>query len=258
MVPTLAVINASTVVLDHEVALFAAALQVQISRDFAPAWGFDAKVVQVKRGQKPLLGSWWLPLLDDAPSAGYLGYHDLTDEGLPIGKVFVKTTMSSGGIWTVTGSHEALEMGGDPDIDRATVVIPRSGLPYAVAYEACDACEGDQFSYKVNGVPLSDFVHPAWFSNTSHPAGTKFDHGGHINRPLELLADGYIGEFHWGVGWTQRTADSPRSCQRSRGHLGSRRERRKVPHAERVCSSVKFEPSFGDTEAPTEAPTENS
>jgi hypothetical protein len=39
-----------------------------------------------------------------------VGYHDLTNEGLPLGKVFAGSDMVNGYNWTVTASHELLEM----------------------------------------------------------------------------------------------------------------------------------------------------
>jgi len=49
-------------------------------------------------------------ILDDSDQAGALGYHDLTSDGLPIGKVFAASDLKAGTSWTVTASHELLEM----------------------------------------------------------------------------------------------------------------------------------------------------
>jgi hypothetical protein len=38
----------------------------------------------------PAPDSWWLVFLDNSDQAGALAYHDLTNEGLPLSKVFVK------------------------------------------------------------------------------------------------------------------------------------------------------------------------
>jgi hypothetical protein len=84
--------------------------QRQVSEHFAPTWGVDATLNLVVAGAKPLPGSWWLVILDDSDQAGTLGYHDLTDEAMPLGKVFVKTAQAAGIKWTVTASHELLEL----------------------------------------------------------------------------------------------------------------------------------------------------
>jgi len=45
----------------------------------------------IPKNQMPAAGSWWLVFLDNSDQAGALAYHDLTNDGLPISKVFVKT-----------------------------------------------------------------------------------------------------------------------------------------------------------------------
>jgi hypothetical protein len=45
-----------------------------------------------------------------ADTAGALGYHDLTHDGQPISKVFVKTTIKDGELVSVTACHELFEM----------------------------------------------------------------------------------------------------------------------------------------------------
>ncbi len=116
------VINASTVLTDDQVKVALPALQTQVRRDFAPAWGVDADLSFVPQGSKPVPGSWWLVILDNSDQAGALGYHDLTEEGLPLGKVFAGTDKHYGNEWTVTASHELLEMLGDPDVNLTALV----------------------------------------------------------------------------------------------------------------------------------------
>ena len=55
--------------------------------------------------------------MDDSDQAGALGYHDLTSAGLPMGKVFARTDLQNNLSWTVTVSHELLEILGDPMIN---------------------------------------------------------------------------------------------------------------------------------------------
>jgi hypothetical protein len=109
--------NASTVLSDEEVQSVVPALQTQVHRDFGPIWGIDADLSFVPKGTQPPAGSWWLVVLDDSDQAGALGYHDVTNDGLPIGKIFAKTDMKYGANWTITLSHELLEMLGDPEIN---------------------------------------------------------------------------------------------------------------------------------------------
>jgi hypothetical protein len=188
-------VNVSTVLTDDQVRNAVSALQTQVHRDFAPAWGIDADLSFASPQEHPS-GAWRIVVLNNSDQAGALGYHDFTIEGLPLGKVFAKTTMDYGGHWTVTASHELLEMLGDPDISRA-VFVPSSHRYGGVifAYENCDACEADQFGYHINDTLVSDFIFPAWFEYFRKPGSTRFDFCNHINAPFELLSGGYIGGF---------------------------------------------------------------
>jgi hypothetical protein len=236
----IAIINESHDVADRDVAPLVAALQRQVTEHFAPAWGVPADLRFVPKGGLPHPGEWWVVLLDDADQAGALGYHDVTDQGLPLGKVFVRTTRLSGGHWTVTASHELLEMLGDPEINLTVFVQNRhhpTGRLYA--YEVCDACEEDSFGYQIDGVLVSDFVYPSWFESFRTPKSTRFDYRDHIERPLELIKGGYIGYFDVtsGSGWQQETVDA-RYAYQARPRVGSRRERRRLPREQWQTSRV--------------------
>lgn len=229
---TVAIVNQCTVLTDAQVTPVVAALQVQVSRDFAPAWGIDAHIIQVMKGQVAPKGTWQLVLLDNTDQAGALGYHDLTSDGLPISKAFMKTDIDNGAIWSVTVSHELLEMLADPWINLTVFVQSTNTAGKLYAYEVCDTCEADNLAYDINGVKVSDFVHPAWFGIPG--SKDKLDHMAHLTRPFQLLAGGYIGEFDVakGGGWKQLTAQTVVHQHRNDAvnTVGSRRERRKRGH----------------------------
>src|SRR5262249_31056630 len=63
---------------------------------------------------------WAVVFLDDADQPGALAYHDLTPEGLPLSKVFVRTTIQNGDLVSVSASHELVEMLVDPAINMMT------------------------------------------------------------------------------------------------------------------------------------------
>jgi len=238
-----AIINESTVVPDNEVAAATAALQIQVTRDFAPVWGIDAKLTFIPTGQKPPAGIWWLVVLDNTDQAGALGYHDITSDGLPLGKVFVATDLQYGLKWTVTASHELLEMLGDPNINLAATQEPgrNGGIMTLYAYEVCDACEADGYGYDIDGVTLSDFVYPSWFESFRAANSTKFDFQGEISEPFELLPGGYISVYdvESGQGWSQLTAEKGPMTYAARPHVGSRRERRRITRNCWMKSDVK-------------------
>jgi hypothetical protein len=146
--------------------------------------------------------------------------------------VFAGTDLKLGSSWSVTTSHELLEMLGDPNVNLTVLVQKNSrtaGTLYA--YEVCDACEADELGYNIGDVLVSDFVFPSWFEDFRTPNSTQFDRQGKINEPLKLLAGGYIGAFDIsrGSGWHQVTAENAPLSILSRGNVGSRRERRTVP-----------------------------
>jgi hypothetical protein len=237
-----ALINASTVVRDQEVQAALPALQTQVRRDFAPPWGLDADLTFVPQGGTPAPGAWWLVVLDNSDQAGALGYHDVTNEGAPLGKVFAGSDRQAGLKWTVTASHELLEMLADPAINLTVFVQQDATSGKLYAYEVCDACEADQFGYDINGTTVSDFVFPAWFETFRSPGSTAFDYGRRINGPLQLLAGGYIGVFDVtaGTGWHQVTAQGHAATYDMRPRVGSRRERRRTPRDQWLRSRVQF------------------
>jgi hypothetical protein len=155
-----AVLNRSTVATDDEVHAITSALQKQVDRHFSPTWGIGAKLHFVPSTDMTSWSQQWnLVVLDTSDEANALGYHDLTPEGLPLGKCFAKTDLAYGAKLSVTMSHELLEMLGDPNINLCSQAD--DGTIYA--YENCDAVEADDLGYDIDGVTVSDFVLPEWF-----------------------------------------------------------------------------------------------
>ena len=185
----LAVINASTV---GSHGRFSRRLQHcrQVHRDFAPAWNVDADLAVVAPGGSPPTGAWWIVIMDNSDLGSALGYHDLTSQGLPLGKVFVETSQRTGQKWTVLLSHEILEMLSDPFI-CLTALAPSLFGTYLYAYENCDACQSENFGYMIGDQLVSDFCLPAWFDANQFGGGGPFDFKHYIKQPFELLAGGY-------------------------------------------------------------------
>lgn len=238
-----AIWNRSTVLTDAQVNAAVPPLQTQVHRDFAAAWGTDADLTFVDQNSSPAPGMWWLLILDDAEQAGYLGYHDITAESLPQGKVFANTDLQNNLQWTGTASHELLEMLADPEINLAAFVpIIGQGAPTTLyAYEVCDACEADQYGYNIDGTAVSDFVFPAWFESSRPPGSTQFDYTSNIDQPFKLLPGGYslVFDITSGTGWQQITAEAAPKTYQMRAPVGSRRERRRTPRHEWLNSNPK-------------------
>jgi hypothetical protein len=241
---TVSVINASSVVTDDECRTLVAALQKQVSRDFAPIWGIDATLVFVPTGGTPAPGTWWLSILDNTDRAGVLGHHDLTPDGLPVGKSFAGTDKHFGHSWTVTVSHELLEMLADPDVNLSVFVHPAQGSGTLYAYEVCDACQDDSFGYDIDGVTVCNFVYPTYFQTFRQPGSTRFDHLGKLQKPVPTVLDGgYISAFDMSAatGWhpvTAATFDPSSSNRLIPGRASSRRERRRLPRSNWMRSTA--------------------
>lgn len=205
----IAVINESTTVTDIIVKDVIDACQVQLDRDYFPIWNQSATLAFFSKTQTVPADHWVIVILDNSDAAGALGYHDLSQSGMPMAKVFAGDDIKYGLAWSVTFSHELLEMLGDPDINQTVFIQTQTG-GQIFAFENCDACEDDRFSYNINGVKVSDFVTPNWF-NVYATAGSKFDFCGHVTQPFEILSGGYIGMFdisNPNQGWTQIQAQN--------------------------------------------------
>lgn len=229
----IAVKNLSSVVGDSELARVLPAFQRQVSEDFCSAYGIDARLEIVSRGASLGNSQWQLVIFDDAEGAGYLGYHDVSARGTPLGKVFAKTTMAYDGLWTVTFSHELLEMLADPTINLLAIDEHQRR---AWSFEVCDAVEADSLGYQINGVEVSDFVLPSYFEpDVSLSSSHKRSWCGNVTKAFELASGGYMSFFDFETGsWQQ--IDSMRSA--SHAAANSRFERRKVPVAERKLSTA--------------------
>jgi hypothetical protein len=236
----LAIVNASTVISQEEVHSATAALQVQVHRDFAPAWNVDADLAVVVPDNPPPTDAWWIVLLDNADFGSVLGYHDLTAQGFPLGKVFVEVAKKTGQSWTVLFSHEVLEMLSDPFICLTALAPTTFGL-YLYAYENCDACQSDETGYKIGDHLVSDFCFPTWFDASKVGSGGSFDYLRLMTKPFELLEGGYAmcRNLSTGGPWTLITASGAPISYSMRPRVGSRRERRRTDLANWMKSAVK-------------------
>lgn len=220
--PAIAVINASTVIGDAEIRGYLPAFEQQWNRDLQPIWSTDrASFSFVPKGQAPAAGAWWLVFLDNSDQARNLAYHDLTNEGLPVSKVFVKTLQADKASVSVGASHELCEMAVDPWLNSA--YQDTNGKFWAG--EICDPVQHDQYGYKIGQVLVTDFVTPAWFGHKY--AQGAIDLQGHVKAPFEVLEAGYAQVFHHKDGWRQLNGSDAVSGEHAlRPSSGSRRLRR--------------------------------
>jgi hypothetical protein len=226
-VPTIAVFNKATTPLGIPLDKLITAMQHYVDLHVAPVWGTPAKLVKSTGFVK---GAWAVVFLDDADAPGALAYHDLTPDGLPQSKVFVRTTLQNGDLVSVSASHELVEMLVDPAINLMSTG-PDAKTVYA--YESADPVEA--LSFKVDGVPMSDFVHPAYFEGFHKPGSVHFDHMNKVKRPFELLAGGYQIVFKngkWSQVYGSKVKQRAFAREDRRGHRSEQRAQSRLQRAE--------------------------
>jgi hypothetical protein len=193
--PTISILNSSKAVNNVNVAAAVNAMQEQLDRDFLPVWGATAQLKFAPNTAAVGAMDWLIEILDNTDTPGALGYHDITANGAPYAKIFAETDIQNKLSWTVTLSHELLEMVMDPYVDNVVFdqTVNTGGVLYA--FEMCDPVEDDSFSYLINGVKVSDFVWPAWFQSWRKASSTQFDQMRKISKPFALTANGYASVF---------------------------------------------------------------
>lgn len=220
--PHIAVINESSKITDIAVQTMLPAFAHQWNADLRPIWGTEtASFGFVHKGHTPPAGAWWMVFLDNSDQANTLAYHDLSNEGWPIAKVFVASILSDNGSVSVAATHELCEMAVDPWLNSA--YLDTRGVFWAG--EVCDPVEDDGYGYDIGGVLVTDFLTPDWFGHQR--AGTQIDFMRHANKAFEILSGGYAQKFDMHKGWEQVTGSKAQhSRMAAHPEPGSRRERR--------------------------------
>ncbi len=199
-----------------------AAMQMYVDKYVAPVWGTPAKLIKSNGFIKD---AWAVVFLDNADQPGALAYHDLTPDGLPLSKVFVRTTIDNGELVSVSTSHELVEMLVDPAINIMTTG-PDPKATYA--YESADPVEA--LSFNVNGIPMSDFVYPSYFEIFRKAGSVKFDQLNKVKKPFQILSGGYqivLKNGKWSQIFGSATKKKDFANEDRRGHRSTRRRFRK-------------------------------
>ena len=186
----------------------AAAVQKQVTRDLTPLWGLRATVDAFEQlGDVP---SDYHPVVlfgdpDELMGRLELEIGDVNAarlveqfEGHRLGGIhlnaftrqpFALVAVSDG--WTVTVSHEVMEMLADPFGNRLIAAAhprdPDERVRYLV--EICDPCQ--TVWYPVNGVQVSDFYTPRYFDPVRNPAAF-YSFTGALEGPLDIVDGGYL------------------------------------------------------------------
>jgi hypothetical protein len=233
-IPEIAVFNQAQTPLGMDLDALVAALQKFVTDYVVPVWGTPARLLRTTGFKK---GAWAFVFLDTADTPNALAYHDLTPDGFPLSKVFVRTISDDGASLTVAASHELVEMLVDPAINMLTTgPDPKA----AYAYEAADPVEADSVSFKVDGFDMTDFIFPSYFESFRKPNSTKFDYQGKVTKPFQILAGGYQIVFKNGK-WSQITASAAKKKALAKeDRRGHRSETRKVRANKRQRTSGRI------------------
>jgi hypothetical protein len=178
----------------------AGALSKQIEHDFGPIWSVRATVDPYTRLEDVPLDCW--PIIITRNVQGAAGYHEDQD-----GQPYALVELDSD--WSLTASHECLEMLADPFgrrlksgnlLDQAVKLgLKTRRVRYLV--EVCDPSEAGRFSYQINGITVSDFYTPNFFDPVK-VSGRQYSLTGAIESPRTVLDGGYISwhdpaSRHW-------------------------------------------------------------
>jgi hypothetical protein len=168
-----------------ELSQASAALQKQLSRDFAPIWGLNTTIDAFSHLEDVPLTYWPILVRDDI-GMNAAGVHE-DHSGQPFALVQYSNQ------WTLTASHEMLEMSADPFgrrlLQSVSIEDPNRRVEYLV--EVCDPCEAAEYAYHVNGVLVSDFYTPNFFDPVKGSC-VRYDLTGAIAGPRQVLPGGYI------------------------------------------------------------------
>lgn len=186
----------------------AAAVQKQVTRDLTPLWGLQATVDAFEdlgsvpsdyyhviifgdadelRGQVEYAIGEQLTarLIDEFESDRLEGIHLNAFTRQPFALVGASDN------WSVTASHEVLELIVDPFGNRliaaAHPLDPEQRVKYLV--EVCDPCLSEW--YPVNGLPVSDFYTPRYFDPVRVDAA-RYSFTGALRYPLDIAEGGYV------------------------------------------------------------------
>lgn len=199
----ISVVNFTRSIKDETALAAIRAINRQIREDFEPYWSLGATLRLEGKGHKPkkqkpqdMRGDAVIYLWDKVNEAGNaIGYHDKNNRGIPYGFVFTEMAEKSNEPWTVTLSHEALEMIGDPEVNLL-VAGPHPKHPNRTVfhwYEMCDAVQAER--YQIDGVEVSNFVLPLYFTGGEELGGRN----DFLNRnklpSFGVNPGGYIGFF---------------------------------------------------------------
>lgn len=194
-------------VADEELQRVIRAINRQIKEDFEPYWSLGATLrLEGRSTEEPthltlpdLRGDAILYLWNKLDVDGALGYHERNASGIPYGFVFTPISKQLGEHWSITLSHEALELIADPEVNLLVMGPHPDDRRRMVFhwYEMSDAVQDE--TYTIDGVEVSNFVLPLYFTRNNEK-GARNDFLGTVTKGETLKSfgvnpGGYIGFY---------------------------------------------------------------
>lgn len=203
----ISIVNRSNKITDEVLQCVIRAINRQISDDFEPYWSFGARLrLEGKTRRSPnkntlaeMRGDAVIYLWDKIDMEDAFGYHAANTRGIPYGFVFMELAEKLEENWTVTLSHEALELLGDSQ-GNLLVQGPHPEQPTMEVFhwfELCDAVQSQ--TYTIDGVEVSNFLLPLYFTSDEQK-GARNDflgtsRGGKKLQSFGVARGGYIGFY---------------------------------------------------------------
>lgn len=167
-------------------------LNIQLCRDFGPAWEIEAKVS---------VAEWYWPIKKFWSKAWELRIMDRSDVAAAHGTENGRPYAAIVGVTSLDASHELLELLANPYIDipgfertlSGPSPVPQQGI-VRFRVEPVDPVDGD--GYELAGMLVSNFCLPQFY--TSRAGERPFDFLDHLARPREPLGPNSVLE--WWIG----------------------------------------------------------
>jgi len=171
----------------------AAAFNLQVQRDLPQFWNVSATVRRIPEPNKIPAGVWPVSIVDSlqANTGNHL---------VKFNQPYASVGYSADDSWTITASHEILEMLIDPygsklygsrSIEVVDGVIQDGSKEFHYLVELSDPCQADQYAYSIQGIAVSDFITPRFYDPIAN-SSTRYSFTGAVTAPRQSLPGGYI------------------------------------------------------------------
>ena len=202
----ISIVNFTASITDARLQEVIRAINRQVREDFEPHWHMGATLRlegRIDKTPEPasaseLRGDAIIYVYDGDPDVdGALGYHEANYRGLPYGFVFTKISEAAKEDWSVTLSHETLELIADATVNTfAAGPHPDPAEKGRIVfhwYEMCDAVQAE--TYSIDGILVSNFVLPLYFTPEEQKGARNDFLGNHALRSFNVNPGGYLGFF---------------------------------------------------------------